>query len=178
MQVDKVRTAPSGDIWFRRLLSEFAQLRWQAALAASEHKQHNLLPVVVTASTSFVNASFHETASCNAEVHSIKMRPLEVPELQHIIQNLCARLNVPGSPDISQFHLLLEPLLPWLSGTPRLLAWLLCGVSGRAWTSFKDQKPAVGTLQHLLQQIELLLMIQYSQQIVIPMPIAGVHHRV
>ena len=164
VQVDKVKIGANDSNWFRDLLSEFAQLRLHAATKAKEESPY-ILPVVITSSTSAVNASFHETASCNAMVHSIRMRPLKNEELEHIVADLCQRLRVQDGPDVSSFPAIIKPLLPWLSGTPRLLSWLLCSLSGRAWTNFKDQAPAVG--EYTVRLLLVLLLSVFLLQILI-----------
>lgn len=132
--VDKIGTLPFSD-----LLSHFVDSRVQASRTGKR-----LMPLIVTVSTSSQNANFHFSSSGQAEVHSITVQPLDQGHQEEIFGNVMRRLVCDAKPDVSALPQSIKDLLPWTSGRPRLLCWLICSLSGRNAFNLKSQQPRLG----------------------------------
>ena len=136
-------TAPRAPTWFQKLLHEFVNLR-EAAAEEEAAGRLAAMPVVVTASTRASASSLAGTQSGKSKVKDLQLARLGNKDMQRIVEKFAER--VLGIDRVTcPEHV--ASLIEWLGGNPRLLAQLLCALSGRTARAMAREEMHVGESQ-------------------------------
>ena len=135
-------TAPQAPTWFQKLLHEFVNLR-EAAAQEEAAGRLAAMPVVVTASTRASASSLAGTQSGKSKVKDLQLARLSDEDMQRIVEDFAKRMLS----DEVRCPEHVASLIEWLGGNPRLLAQLLCALSGRNADGMRDEEMHVGESQ-------------------------------